>query len=111
MKKHLMIIGALLAAPPAEARVVTDDGNELLEVCTRDDYFSQGYCLGYIRALSDGMDMILAMDNKQVCYGDNVTIGQIRDVVIDYVKCNPAKRNKNAMVLVSWALAEAWPCQ
>ena len=111
MKKHLIIIGALLAATPAEARVVTNDGNELLEVCTQTDYFSQGYCLGYIRALSDGMDMILAMDNKQVCYGGNVTIGQIRDVVIDYVKRNPAKRNQNAMVLVSWALAEAWPCQ
>jgi hypothetical protein len=111
MKKHLMIIGALLAATPAEARVVTDDGNELLEVCTRDDYFSQGYCLGYIRALSDGVDMVLYTGNQKICYGDNVTIGQIRDVVIDYVKRNPAKRNKNAMVLVSWALAEAWPCQ
>lgn len=112
MFKYAIAAALLLTASPASAREqATDDGNDLLDICTKDDYFNQGYCLGYIRALSSGVDMVLATSNQRICYRDNITMGQIRDVVIAYIRRNPAKRNENAMVLVSWASAEAWPCK
>lgn len=111
MFKYLIAAALLVTATPASAReTAVDDGNDLLDVCTKDDYFSQGYCLGYIRALSSGVDAILATNKQQICYRQGITIGQIRDVVVSYIRRNPAKRNENAMVLVSWASAEAWPC-
>ena len=112
MIKYLIAAAVALAPTAAGAReIATDDGNDLLDVCTKTDYFSQGYCLGYIRALSSGVDAVLATGDQRICYRDHITIGQIRDVVVSYIRRNPAKRNENAMVLVSWASAEAWPCK
>lgn len=112
MFKYAIAAALLFAATPANAReTVTDDGNELLDICSKEGYFSQGYCLGYIRALSSGVDMLLYTNKQRICYGPNITIGQVRDVVLAYLRRNPAKRNENAMVLVSWASAEAWPCK
>lgn len=111
MFKYLIAAALLVTATPASAReTAVDDGNDLLDVCTKGDYFSDGYCLGYIRGLSNGVDMVLYTSKQRICYGPNITIGQIRDVVVSYIRRNPAKRNENAMVLVSWASAEAWPC-
>jgi len=112
MFKYLIAAAVALTPTAAFARdVAVDDGNELLDICSKDDYFHQGYCLGYIRALSSGVDLVLYTSKQQICYGSNITIGQIRDVVIAYIRRNPAKRNENAMVLVSGASAEAWPCK
>lgn len=112
MLKYLIAAAVALTPTAAEARdVAVDDGNDLLDVCSKTDYYSQGYCLGYIRALSSGVDAVLATSNQKICYGQGVTIGQIRDVVVAYIRRNPAKRNENAMVLVSWASVEAWPCK
>ena len=112
MKKYLMLAAALMWSTPAHSRnVVSNDGNELLELCSNSDYFSQGYCMGYIRALSSGVNLILYTGGKQICYQPNITVGQMRDVVVSYIRRNPQSRNKDAIVLVSWALAEAWPCQ
>lgn len=112
MYKYLIAAAVALAPTVSFAReTAVDDGNDLLDVCTKGDYFSDGYCLGYIRGLSNGVDMVLYTNKQQICYRQGITLGQIRDVVIAYIRRNPAKRNENAMVLVSWASAEAWPCK
>lgn len=42
MKKYLMLAAALMWSTPARSRnVVSNDGNELLELCSNSDYFSQ----------------------------------------------------------------------
>lgn len=107
------LAGALaLSSSPASAReTVVDDGNSMLSICTQTDIYSEGYCLGYIRALSAGVDVVLADTKQYVCYGDNVTMGQIRDVVVSYLRRNPAKRHENSLVLVGYASIEAWPCK
>jgi hypothetical protein len=53
----------------------------------------------------------LSTKNAKICYGSNVTIGQIRDVVVYYIRRHPEKRDQSAMVLVGYASAEAWPCE
>jgi hypothetical protein len=100
----------MLSTPVKAREVAVDDGNDMLTVCNKPDSYSEGYCLGYIRALSTGVDVYLTTRKEKVCYGTNVTIGQLRDVVVDYVRRNPAKRDEQAITLVLLASAEAWPC-
>jgi len=105
-------LAVCLVASPVQAReFAVDDGNDLLSTCNSGEYYNQGYCLGYIRGLSLGVDAVLETGKKKICYPENVTMGQLRDVVIAYIRRNPAERNKNAMVLVAFASSDAWPCQ
>lgn len=112
MKKHLMIAAALLTATLIKARdVASDDGNELLSLCDSWYDFNQGMCLGYIRGLSVGVDTMLALQGKKICYPPNITVGQMGDVVSAYIKRNPAKRHESNLILFMRATTEAWPCK
>lgn len=114
MRKISILCAAALigASMPAQAReTAVDDGNDLLQTCDTDTSTSRGYCLGYIRGLSSGVDAVLATSKQYICYPHGVTIGQVRDVVVAFVRNNPGKRHENALVLVSWASAQAWPCK
>ena len=111
MKKHIMIAAALLAATPTKARdAVQDDGNELLTLCDSGYDFNQGMCLGYIRGLSVGVDTMLTLQDKKICYPLNITVGQMRDVVAAYIRRNPGKRHESNLILFMRATVEAWPC-
>lgn len=114
MKKVFTAIlaGALaLPASPVEARdVVSDDGNQLLSDCADNSTYMQGFCLGYIRALDNSMIMLLALNNKKYCRPEGVTVGQVRDVYLSYIRRHPAERNQNNIALAISGNNEAWPC-
>lgn len=105
------LAGCLVASPVQAREVAIDDGNELLSICGEDDAFSRGYCLGYIRGLTIGVDYLLVTKDAKICYPDGVTWGQIKDVAVSYIRRNPAKRADRAIFLVGLASAEAWPCR
>ena len=106
-----MILAAICSTPTASARdFVSDDGNELLTLCNSGYDFSQGMCLGYVRGLSVGVDMMLALQDKKICYPSNITVGQMKDVVAAYIRRNPDKRHESNLILFMRATIEAWPC-
>ena len=111
--KHLLAIATIVTASPTAraAEVADDSGNDLLHTCSETDFYSAGYCLGYVRGLSSGADAALSMMNKKICYTSGVTIKQLQDVVVAYIRRNPATRNKNAIILTIEASMEAWPCK
>lgn len=112
MKKHIMILAALLASTPLQAReTVSDDGNELLGYCTDSSYFMQGMCLGYVRGLDAGVAALVQYADLTICRPDNVTVGQIKDVILAYIRRHPAKRHEGNVLLSMYAQVEAWPCK
>jgi hypothetical protein len=47
---------------------------------------------------------------KSYCLPKGVIVDQVADVFCKYLKDNPAGRQRNAAVLVTAALNDAWPC-
>lgn len=104
-------------------------GNDLLSMCSsEDDLAKQGYCIGYISGLVEGMKWGIAVpmmaDNRSTqeadqignvilgfCLPEGATIGQYVDVVRLYLENNPADRHGSARVLGHLALQEAFPCE
>lgn len=104
-KRLSALCGLLLATLPAEANF--DDGNALYRSCTSQEPFHKWYCLGFVAGVWDGLE---AAD--YVCFGEGrVTKGQTVDVVVKYLRENPAKRAQPAGVLIKSALSEAFTCQ
>jgi hypothetical protein len=106
----------LLAAVPSPAWAATS-GNDLYEKCnpvSRNDssLIAIGYCLGFIEAtVSVGEVLLVAADARiKVCRPPSANVGQAAELVVKYLKDNPAERPRPAAVLVVKALQQAWPC-
>jgi hypothetical protein len=80
------------------------DGNYLHEKLngTQAD---QHIALGYIMGVSD------TLFGAVQCAPSNVTGGQVRDMVRNYINNTPAIRHRSADSIVTEVLKTVWPCQ
>lgn len=49
-------------------------------------------------------------DRQRFCTPDNVTNGQMEDIVVKYLKDHPDERHMLAAILVVKAMTKAFPC-
>jgi hypothetical protein len=85
----------------------------LLEECEAAETARQTFCLGYITGASDvdGMDGATFPERRHSCVREEVTNGQLKDVVVKYLKDHPEERHLLAAILVVKAQAKAFPCK
>jgi hypothetical protein len=75
-----------------------DSGKALWDSCNDPDASKQSYCLGYVAGMSDvlaGMHII--------CIGERVSVRQIADIVVQYLREHPGRRDMDADDLASCA--------
>lgn len=119
----LFLIGSSLAATtPAKADFYS--GNLLYRDCTAERgeatyYQSIAQCTGYIMGTHDALSTAgeylsyaaeIDPPLRLICVPETVEAGQLRDLVVIYLRDNPANRNLSAGLLVMLALREAYPC-
>jgi hypothetical protein len=100
MKK--LIAGLLFIPCMASAEFM--DGNGLLSKINDVEFLPKMVALGYVQGVAD------VYAGTKICMPKNVTAGQARDVVKQYLEINPEKRHYSADSLVLNALAQVWPC-
>ena len=116
MKKvaHLIIAcGFLTMGTPALADFQT--GNTLLEKCTTDKnqatyYQDNAFCVGYSVAAFDMFDTWQLVTNTKRCVNDGMTQGQIKDVLVSYLRTHPGERHEAASVIALVAFKDAFGC-
>ena len=92
-------------------------GRDFLELCSGSESWTEGYCTGYVTGageLIDGLlleeDLKSALDGKAFCLPEGLRKGQVRDLVLDYLRAHPEIRHKQ-MTSITWAaLIDAFPC-
>ena len=95
------------------------EGNTLVEDCLSDDATNRVACLSYIIGVADIISVISNLDVSgfaAVCFPPGavtagVTADQLRRVVVKYLKAHPEETHEPAVLLVTVALREAFPCQ
>ena len=101
---------ALLALPVAsQAEGFNNSGNELKSTCENPDLAAR--CIGLIQGAWNGTDMTLAMVDKSMCVPPDVTLGQMKDLVLAYINKHPESRTDNSIVLTMSAVLEVWSCK
>ena len=85
------------------------DGNTFFANCRADPI--PGECLGYIRGASDGLSAASVL-LKSCLYAQpsNATDEQVNDILNQYLREHPEKRNLDAAILLLAAMMEAYPC-
>jgi hypothetical protein len=95
---------------PAQAHFL--DGNALLAECSvrqgEMTYFqSDSECLGYIIGAYDAVTDTM----NGICVPRGVKSGQVRDLVVRFLRTHPEQRHLPGWELVNNALVNAWPCK
>ena len=97
-----LILSAMLLASTAHAEF--RDGNKLLADINSSSVVDNAIVLGYVMGIAD-VTMGIAH-----CGPPNVTSGQIRDMVNNYLNNKPTERTKTGDEIVIYVLRTAWPC-
>jgi hypothetical protein len=102
MMKGSMLVGAIrvLMGPTADAFT----GNELHQHCKSNAYLCLGYTVGA------GTMFEFQMRGEMPLCVDGVTINQVRDVVVKYLKDHPETRHEHALYLIARAMRESFAC-
>jgi hypothetical protein len=94
---------AVLLFVPAMAHAEFFSGNTLLARLNGDS-LDRVQALGYIQGISDAYVRVI------FCPPENVTAGQLSDMIRNYLTNNPATRHKTADALIAEAFGQVWPC-
>jgi hypothetical protein len=120
MKKLSVLVFAFLMLAQAEAQVITgDDLHDYSlaylkgETSEYPEAVKAGKYMGYITGLRECLSLSrrACRQTPLMCSQEEITQKQAFDVVAKYLEKNPAKRLEPAMLLVSNALQEAFPCE
>ena len=85
------------------------DGNELWQICWETTSADPPIeCMSYIEGVLDERDFGVAGYTRYLI-PDDVTVGQITEVVRNYLSKHPERRSHFAPGIIQQALSEAWP--
>ena len=90
------------ASVSAQAEGVFLSGNALLQEC---EPKPNPLCQGIVAGYSDMLSL-----NGQICKPLSVTVGQVSDVVVKFLREHPANRHYSAASIARFALKNAFPC-
>lgn len=93
----------VLATSYKSHKVFEVTGNTLTEMCVDNNGFNHGVCLGFVNGAA-------ALQNE-ACIPEGVKFGQLKAVIVRYMKENPEQLHKPAIQLIKGALNQAWPCK
>jgi hypothetical protein len=100
MRKLLLILALL----PSIAQAEFFTGNDLLAKMNGSQ-MERMQAIGFVQGVFD------VYVDVTICPPSNVTAGQVRDMVKNYLTNSPATRHKTAESLIHEALKGVWPCQ
>ena len=98
-----------------QASVHAITGNDWPSICSSKttNSFDRMYCQAYARGVADGFKLWQVGDlgSAQVCIPDTVSERQLIDVVVAYIRRNPANGHLRIAAVLGLAYLEAWPCK
>lgn len=101
----------ILFAQPSAAGWMS--GNELLQSCEETNeaikYQQLARCMGYIMGVADTMSADNSVNGFRAKFTVGITVQQITDVVLKFLREHPEDRHYSANGLVAQALSEAFP--
>jgi hypothetical protein len=106
MRLLLLVAFSLTVAAAAQARSSFISGNSLLDMCTAPGQLQQ--CIGYVQGITDALELHRMLDGDMDCVPVHVTVHQVRDVAVNYLKAHPEDRHLMGSLLASMSIENAW---
>ncbi len=112
MARWIAVLAFLVLAGETHASGFWDSGVELELQCHSDDDARRAACRGYIVAVADvflGDDARVA--GIRACFRGGTSVPRLVETVTGYIDRHPELRHFAAVIVVTMALEEAFPCR
>jgi Ssp1 endopeptidase immunity protein Rap1a len=114
MKTLMMAVLALAISSAAKAQKTSDiinSGDDFLAVCQYDNNRPPDVCLAYVAGVAGTLALNWSDTGQRICVPDNATLRTTLDLVLQYIKDNPEKRNQKTIFLVAQVTIKKYVCE
>jgi hypothetical protein len=114
VKTLILIVLALTISSVAEAQKTSDiinSGDDFLAVCQYDNNRPPDVCLAYIAGVAGTLALNWSDTGQRICVPDNATLRTTLDLVLQFIKDNPEKRDQKTIFLVAQATIKKYVCE
>jgi len=105
---------ALTISSAAKAQKTSDiinTGDDFLAVCQYDNNRPPDVCLAYVAGVAGTLALNWSDTGQRICIPNNATLRTTLDLVLQYIKDNPEKRNQKTIFLISQVAIKKYVCE
>jgi len=109
-----MAVLALTISSVAKAQKTSDiikSGDDFLAVCQYDNNRPPNVCLAYVAGVAGTLALNWSDSGQRICIPDSATLRTTLDLVLQYIKDNPEKRNQKTIFLVAQVTIKNYVCE
>jgi hypothetical protein len=109
-----MAVLALATSSAAKAQKTSDiinSGNDFLAVCQYENNRPPDVCLAYIAGVAGTLALNWSDTGQRICVPDNATLRTTLDLVLQFIKDNPEKRDQKTIFLVAQVTIKKYVCE
>ena len=113
-KTLIVAVLALTISSVAKAQKTSDiinSGDDFLAVCQYENNRPPDVCLAYVAGVAGTLALNWSDTGQRICVPDNATLRTTLDLVLQYIKDNPEKRNQKPIFLVAQATIKHYVCE
>src|SRR5712692_6190798 len=114
IKTLTMAVLTLAISSAAKAQKTSDiinRGDDFLAVCQYDNDHPPDVCLAYVAGVAGTLALNWSYTGKRICVTNNATLITTLDLVLQYTKDNPEKRNQKTIFLIAQVAIKKYVCE
>jgi len=104
----LMIPNAAMAQKTSD---VLNSGDDFLAVCQYDNDRPPDVCLAYVAGVAGTLALNWSDTGQRICVPGNATLRTTLDLVLQYIKDNPEKRDQKTIFLIAQVTIKKYVCE
>jgi hypothetical protein len=99
------------AAKAQKTSEVLNSGEDFLAVCQFDNNRPPDVCLAYVAGVVGTLALNWSDTGQRICVPDSATVRTTLDLVLQYIKDNPEKRNQKTIFLIAQVTIKKYVCE
>jgi len=110
----IIAVFALTISSAARAQKTSDvlnSGDDFLATCQYDNNRPPDVCLAYVAGVVGTLALNWSDTGQRICVPDSATVRTTLDLVLQYIKDNPEKRNQKTIFLIAQVTIRKYVCE
>jgi hypothetical protein len=114
LKTLIIAVLVLTISSAAKAQKTSDvlnSGEDFLAVCQYDNDRPPDVCLAYVAGVAGTLALNWSDTGQRICVPGNATLRTTLDLVLQYIKDNPEKRDQKTIFLIAHVTIKKYVCE